>query len=166
MKRMLCLTATLLVAIGIGVAGTPTAYAVPPTTRTFVLEGTQPLADCGDFLVLDQYDVEIVQTNFFDQDGVRVAIQQRIHGTDTYINSVTGESITMPTNFTVHFDTQALQNMSTGMVYRLTVPGLGAVLLNVGRSVYDFSEHEFVVLDGPHQVVEGDTSELCQPLAQ
>jgi hypothetical protein len=45
------------------------------------------------------------------------------------------------------------------------IPGLGGVLLEVGRSVYDFNTDSFVFLAGPHQVSNGDTADLCAAFA-
>ncbi len=158
---LLSLLAAGLVVVGIA----PAAEAVPPTRRTFILDGTEVLANCGSFDVLDRYYAEVVQTNYFDQDGNRVEIHQAIHGTDTYINSVTGEAVTMGSNFMVHYDPETMLNMSAGRVYVLTMPGLGNVLLQVGRSVYDVAAGEFIILNGPHQLVGGDVSGLCAALA-
>lgn len=161
MRRALAALVPSVAAAAILVGFAPAAHAVPPTRTTFILEGTDPLADCGSFTVLDHYYVEVDQTNYFDQDGNRVEIHQAIHGTDTYINSVTGEAITMGSNFMVHYDPQTMLNMSAGMIYHLIVPGLGNVFVEVGRSVYDVAAGEFVVLNGPHQLAEGDVSGLC-----
>jgi hypothetical protein len=136
-------------------------FAAPPTTSTFLLQGTQLLANCNGFQVFDDYDATIVQTNYYDKDGNRVEIHQAINGTDTYRQSVTGQSITMGTHFMVHVDTQTMLNSSAGMQYHLMIPGLGHVLLDVGRTVYDLNAGTFVFLAGTHQVAEGDTAGLC-----
>jgi hypothetical protein len=137
------------------------AFAAPPTRTTIPLHGSQLLADCGGFQVFDDYDAMIDQTNYYDNDGNRVEIHQAINGTDTYRHSVTGQSITMGTHFMVHVDMQTMLNSSSGMQYHLVVPGLGNVLLDVGRTVYDLNAGTFVFLAGPHQVATGDTAGLC-----
>ena len=141
------------------------ALAAPPTTRTFLLQGTQLLANCDGFQVFDDYDATVDVTTFYDKDGNRVEIHQAINGTDTYRQSVTGQSITMGTHFMVHIDLQVGQNSSAGLQYHLMIPGLGHVLLDAGRTVYDFSTGTFIFLAGPHQVATGDTSGLCAAFA-
>lgn len=137
------------------------ASAAPPTRSTFQLQGSQLLANCDGFQVFDDYDVTIVQVNYYNKDGTRVEIHQAIKGTDTYRQSVTGETITMGTHFMVHIDMQTLLNASAGLQYHLTVPGLGNVLIDAGRTVYDLHAETFVFLAGPHQVNTGDTASLC-----
>jgi hypothetical protein len=62
-------------------------------------------------------------------------------------------------------DRQPLVNISTGLQYHLMVPGLGNVLLDAGRTVYDFTTGSYIFLAGPHQVVTGDTAGLCAAFA-
>lgn len=151
----------LLLAVTLALSTVVPVFAALPTTTTYVLQGTQLLASCDGFQVFDDYDVTIVQTIFYDQDGNPIEIHLAINGTDTYRQSVTGQSITMPSHFMARIDVRAGLNSSSGLVYHLVVPGLGAVLLEVGRSVYDFNTGTFVFLAGPHQITSGGTADLC-----
>jgi hypothetical protein len=137
------------------------AAAAPPTTSTFSQQGTQLLADCGSFQVFDDYVGTVGQTIFYDNDGNPVEVHLAINGTDTYRQSVTGQSITMGSHFMVHFDVQTRLISSGGMQYHLLIPGLGHVLLDAGRTVYDGNTGTLVFSAGPHQVATGDTSGLC-----
>jgi hypothetical protein len=141
------------------------AAAAPPTTSTTTVQGTQLLADCAGFQVFDDYAATIGHTYFYDNDGNVIEIHQAINATDTYRQSVTGQSITMGSHFMVHIDVQAGLNASAGMQYHLMIPGLGHVLLEVGHSVYDFNTGVLVFVAGPHQVINGDTSGLCAAFA-
>lgn len=152
---------TLLFAVLFTLSAVSPALAASPTRTTIPLHGTQLLADCGSFQVFDDYDATFVQTDFYNNDGARVAIHQMINGTDTYRHSVTGQTITMGTHFMVHIDMETMLNSSSGMQYHLVIPGLGNVLLDVGRTVYDLNAGTFVFLAGPHQVNTGDTASLC-----
>jgi hypothetical protein len=125
-----------------------------------LLQGSQLLANCNGFQVFDDYDATIDVTNFFDNDGNFVEQHLSIHGTDTYRQSVTGQSITMGTNFMVHIDKQDMLASSGGLQYHLMIPGLGHVLLDAGRTVFD-STGALVFSAGPHQVATGDTAGLC-----
>jgi hypothetical protein len=150
-----------LLAVVLALAVSVPASAAPPTRSTFLLQGTEALADCGSFQVLDDYDVTVEQTIYYDKDGNAVEIHQAIKGTDTYRHSVTGEAITMGSHFMVHFDVATGLNSSTGLKYYLTVPGLGNVLLQVGHSVYNTNTGTWEFVAGPHQLKEGDTADLC-----
>jgi len=56
---------------------------------------------------------------------------------------------------------QSLQNV--GLIFNVTLPGQGTVLLDVGRIV--IVHHEGVVFEaGPHQEENGDTSAFCAAL--
>jgi hypothetical protein len=155
----------LLLAALFALSAISPAAAAPPTRSTFLLQGTQLLANCNGFQVFDDYDATIDQTTFYGKDGNAVEIHQAINGTDTYRQSVTGQSITMGTHFMVHFDVQTRLNSSAGMQYHLMIPGLGHVLLDAGRTVYDVNAGTFVFLAGPHQVATGDTAGLCAAFA-
>src|SRR5690349_19021470 len=74
-------------------------FAAPPVSKTFEIQESGVLADCGNFQVVDDYAATIVVTDFYDNDGNLVEIHTPINGTDTYRQSVTGQSITMPSHF-------------------------------------------------------------------
>jgi len=162
--------AALLLVVGILITFAPTAGAVPTDRFTTLMEGRFTIAECPEpefspgFNVVDQFFIDVDTTLFFDQDGNVTEVHLMIRGTDSYVNNKTGRTITMPSSFMVHFDPETLLNMSTGLQYHLVVPGLGNVLLDVGRTVFDLNTGQFVVLNGPHQVVEGDTSGICLAL--
>jgi hypothetical protein len=125
------------------------------------MEGTVSLADCDGFQVLDDYEITMVRTTFYDNDGNRTQMLIKIDGTDTYRHSVTGQAITMGSHFMIRNDYRAGTGSAMGMQYHLTVPGLGQVLLDVGLLVYDFQVGDYVFSAGPHQVASGDTAGLC-----
>jgi hypothetical protein len=62
-------------------------------------------------------------------------------------------------------DATAQTDAVTGVIARLTVPGSGAVLLDVGRIVTNLETDEVTFQAGPHQLVEGDLADLCEALA-
>jgi len=137
------------------------AFAASPTTVTYPLQGTALLAECDGFQVLDDYDIAIVQTTYYDNDGNRTMLNMKIDGTDTYRQSVTGQSFTMGSHFMVHNDYQAGKFSAMGLQYHLMVPGIGQVLMDVGLLVYDPQVGDYLFFAGPHQVATGDTAGLC-----
>src|SRR5262249_51336903 len=84
-------------------------------------------------------------------------------GTDTFRNSVTGKSFTEPFHNSefaeLNGDLQPDKLTTVGVTLRLTVPGEGAVLLDVGRIVESPGHIEFEA--GPHQALEGDLADVC-----
>jgi hypothetical protein len=156
---------SLLLAVLLAFGTISPTLAAPPTTSTRIVQGTQLLADCGSFQVLDDYYETVGVTNFYDNDGTLIETHFAINGTDTYRQSVTGQSITMGTHFMVQLDRITLLDSAGGMYYHLMIPGLGHVLLDVGRTVYDRATGTMVFLAGQHQVMNGDTSGLCAAFA-
>jgi hypothetical protein len=125
-------------------------------------EGADVLADCGSFQVLDVYETEELDRIYLDQEGNLVKAIVGYWGTDTFTNSVTGKAYTMDFHNTsiIDFSTTPRTNALTGVVYRLVVPGAGAVFLDVGRIVFERGVG-IVFQAGPHQLFDGDFDALC-----
>ena len=146
-------------------AGLGTASANPPEISEQSFSGTEVLTDCGDFQILDDYDLTATLRWFTDKDGNIVSGLRTWHGTESIYNSVTGERYTSHSGQAVKIDPVSGERTTTGVVYRVTVPGAGAVLLDVGRSIFDPGTGEITVIGGPHQLLEGDVQALCAALA-
>jgi hypothetical protein len=56
------------------------------------------------------------------------------------------------------------QTASVGMRFRVAFPGLGVVLLDAGRIVFD-ADGNVVFEAGPHQVFNEDFTEFCAAFA-
>jgi hypothetical protein len=167
MKRVFCLLVLVsLVALG---SFTPAlAQGEPLHLGPFHFEGTEVLADCGTFQVLDHYVADLTVTQFLDDQGIRVRDVRQFSGTDTYINSATGKSITERFHNTLLVEYEAgirTQIVNSGVGYRLTVPGGGAVFLDVGRVVYDGQFNVVFWEAGPHHFLDGDFAGLCAAMA-
>src|SRR5687767_2970534 len=116
-------------------------------------EGTVDVADCGSFQVLDVYELNYISKLYFDKEGNLVKIVEQVWGTDTFVNSVTGKAYPMSFHNTVvvHPPRAAI----TGIGYHLTIPGAGAVFLDVGRIVRDRQGNVYFEA-GPHQFFNAD----------
>lgn len=125
-------------------------------------EGTEVLTDCGSFQVLVNYELNYITRRFFDQEGNLVKIVEQVWGTDTFTNSVTGKAYPMDfhNNVVVDFSTTPPQAANMGVIFRLTVPGAGAVFLDVGRIVLDRQGNVYFQA-GPHQFFDGEVEALC-----
>jgi hypothetical protein len=162
MRRILLLMpiAAMMVAMA-AMAGSAAA------TKPVVVEDTGKddvvVANCGNFLVRDAFVFDFSAKLFFDENGELVMIVEQIRGTDTFYNPDTGKAFTSRFQNTEHIDPAADTDAVTGVISLLTVPGSGAVLLDVGRVVFQGGEVTFQA--GPHQVVGGDVAGLCEALA-
>lgn len=163
MKRVFCLL-VLVSLVALGNFNRASADGGPVHIGPFHEEGTDVLVDCGGFRVLDAFEGDLSITRFFDREGNRERQLVDFRGTDTFINSETGKSFTESFHNVSIVDYDAGTVAAVGVLFRLTVPGGGAVLLGVGRIVI---EPPFTVLfvAGPHQPLEGDFSDLCAAMA-
>ena len=125
-------------------------------------EGTDVLVDCGSFQVLDVYEQTEIFRWFYDQDGNLVKIVGQNWGTDTFTNSVTGKAYPMSfhNNILIDYTPAPRRLANVGVIYRLVVPGAGAVTLDVGRLVYQRGSG-LIFEAGPHQIIAGDFDALC-----
>jgi hypothetical protein len=173
MKRAtgLLLVAGLLV-VGLEMLTRPTpapasAASKPVFLGPFHQEGNALLAECGTFQVLDSYQGELFITAFLDKDGFPQSAIVDFHGTDTFHNSVTGKSFTESFHNKefdqLNGDLQPDQVTKVGVGVRLTIPGEGAIVLEVGRVVERPGSIDFAA--GPHQLLDGDVAGLCAALA-
>jgi hypothetical protein len=163
-KRIIMLS-TLAATMAVMLALAGSAFAASPERETIHEEGTEFIADCGDFDVLTDYVLDAEIITFFDSAGN--PDYDRVHFTfhDFYYNSETSEGFAeTESGHTLDDLPSGNEVTSQGLSYRVTVPGGGAVLLQAGRLVFD--EAGNVVFEaGPHQVLSGDTDELCEALA-
>jgi hypothetical protein len=156
-------TLAAIMAVMLALAGP--ASAAKPEVVTFREEGTEFIADCGDFDVLTDFVFDIRALVFFDEEGNEDFARAHVQIQDFYYNSETGEGFT---------ETEASNNVtdlssgeevtSVGLRYHVTVPGEGLVLVDAGRLEFD-ENGEVVFAAGPHQVEEEDFDKLCAALA-
>ena len=160
--------AALLAAMaGSAVASKPVVVEETSTGEDVVVEDCSKFG-FGNFQVLDRFVLNSIAKEFYDDNGDLIRVVEQINGTDTFVNSVTGKQFTSKFQNTEHIDATAQTIAVTGVIGRLTVPGSGAVLLDVGRIVIDVTlpEPEVTFQAGPHQLVNGDDlPELCEALA-
>jgi len=148
-----------------------TAFAVPsgsfaakPMVSHEHVEGDpEPIAECESFTILIQSSYDLTERRFFDRKGTLTKLEGSASGTDTFINSETVKAIEAPFRNNFLGDPQTPQRASTGVIFKVTVPGAGAVMLEIGRLV--FQAGELVFQAGPQQFSDGDLDALCAALA-
>jgi hypothetical protein len=172
MKRMIILS-TLVATTLVVLALAGPASAIPPTS-----EELDP--DMGDVLLVencvvggetfdirDDFEGHTTATTFYDRNGDPVRIRFFSEYVDRFYNSVTGKEYTATTATTIDFvDPETGQLEAHGLIYHLTVPGAGVVLLDAGTLIRT-AEGELVFESGQHQIVgsEPDTEKFCEALA-
>jgi hypothetical protein len=166
MRRILLLitVAAMMVAMA-AMAGSAAAIKPVVEEGTIAPKDPVPIGDCEGFQVLDLFVLNFSAKEFYDKNGELVRVVEQIRGTDTFINSKTGKEFTSRFQNTEHIDLTAEPVKAvTGVQGLLTVPGSGAVLLDVGRIVTNLETDEVTFQAGPHQLVEGDLAGLGEAL--
>lgn len=173
MRRILLLitVAAMMAAMLAAMAGSAAAIKPVVVEPPKLIEGDIEIADCsefgfGNFQVRDKFEFTFTAKEFYDKNGELIMVVEQIGGTDTFYSPETGKEFTSRFQNTEHIDLTAEPVKAvTGVIARLTGPGSGAVLLDVGRIVTNLETDEVTFQAGPHQLVEGDLAGLCEALA-
>ena len=125
---------------------------------------------CGSFQILQSDTVTARFTLFYDQAGnvTQAVFHDRAQG--TFSNSVTGQSVpfegtvTETLTFATPGDFSTVTTTYTGDVFKVTLPGSGLILHDVGRAV--FAPDGTITFEaGPHQLLHGEVQKLCAALS-
>jgi hypothetical protein len=128
----------------------------------------QVAADCGDFTVLADTVYRGHATLRFDAAGNLLQISAHERFTEVLYNS------NDPTKYLSSNPQQAsnllvnIENSTewvAGSIFKFTLPGVGVVLHDVGRLVYDTNTGEVLFQAGPQQYLNGDIAALCAALS-
>ena len=165
LARTFRLAAGLAAAMTMVIAGATGAHAGVPLTVEESAEGDEFLTDCGDFDLRDHFTFEIHGKVFLDDAGNPVRIVEQVSGTDTFYNSVTGESVTGTINAGETVDLVDGTVTENGTIGRITVPGLGVVFFDVGKFIIDFDEGLVFLAGRHHAFFEEDYAQLCALLS-
>lgn len=153
----------LLVAVSV-VVTTPASATPPEIVRIQDIHIEQTDSTSCDFPFLEVFDGRVTITTFFDSAGDATSVRFHLPFQGRLTNEATGESVQAQQ---VLNDTLNLENGTetfAGLRFRAVFPGIGAVLLDAGRVVFD--ETGAVVFEaGPHQVVNEDFAEFCAAFA-
>ena len=167
MRRILQMSGIALLAA----AWASTAGAKPPSINTFTVVDDFEIIQCGDYNVRTNADTKITEKTWFDGAGnpVRLQVQLKVTRSE-YYNDVYPEISAsqgangVGENISIHFDFVTGAEHWTGNGFRLTIPGIGRVIWDVGT--YKLDEDGNGVFHGQSFFAEGDTGlALCEALA-
>jgi hypothetical protein len=117
---------------------------------------------CDGFTLDGEGTDQIMVAVFYDKEGNPVKTQLHIRYAGTLTHSVTGETWRDPQYAMFQEDLLKGTASYVGLIYRITVPGKGVVVIDAGRVV--FSEEGVIFEAGPHQVLNGGDQVLCAAL--
>jgi hypothetical protein len=129
----------------------------------FHYESSFVLTNCGSFRVIDYYVIDWTVTRFFDQAGNLDHYTVQLSGTDTVTNSETGKAYSGYVHDVYTIDLVEGTRTDMGIYWHITVPGAGAVFLDIGRVVFQ-GRGNIIFEAGPHQELDGDFDALCAAL--
>ena len=171
MKKVLfnLMLASLLVLL----ASASSALAAPPDIVRFSEPFEWGLVDCGDFIVYTRGMQHTTVKTFFDKHGVAIKAQIIVQVTEgEYYNSEDDtHSISQGVNgrgenATLIVDLATGEQTETGALFRLTIPGVGRVVMHVGKFVFDEDYNLLYQAGQDFFLAEGDTGyALCEALA-
>ena len=122
---------------------------------------------CG-FPVQLRFEGEGTEHLFFEKDGEtpkKVVVNYSDNGTATNLD--TGTTISGHDAWTVIVEFEdgvPITETTAGLFFHFNAPGHGIVLIDAGKIAFDLATGE-VVVNGPHQVWEGDFDAFCAALA-
>lgn len=156
---------TIVVGVTVALTSASAVMAGPPVTTSGVETGDAFLADCGAFDLRDSFVFEWNGKLFFDEDGNLTRVVEHVGGSDTFYNSVTGESVTGTINSGETVDLVAGTVTQNGTIGRITVAGEGAFFFDVGKFVFSFDDGLVFLAGKHHGFIEEDYEQLCELLA-
>jgi hypothetical protein len=171
MKRIIMvLTLGATMALMLALAGS--ASAATPERETFHAEGTGHIINCADdngiFAVLFDWEIDGRILTYFDSAGnpdyarAHVIGRRVVYSTENPEEGFAGNEAW---NSLIDFPSENVASIvaTSGLRFRLTVPGEGVVLLSAGRVVVE-DDAEVVFQAGPRPVGE-DYDRLCEVFA-
>jgi hypothetical protein len=104
---------------------------------------------------------------FFDQEGAAVGANVAEHSAGTL--SANGITLRFASSDNEHYDFQAGTLAEVGLVFRYSGQGVGAVLMDRGRLIWNVDGNGEMIGPptfeaGPHPELQGDFGELCAAL--
>jgi hypothetical protein len=128
--------------------------AAQPVVETFYNEDSFTFAGpCPNGVILEgSFSERLRITTFFDKDGNPIRVQIKIDVSGVVTNPVNGQSVSNPSHQMVTLDLIEGTETVAGLVYSVTVPGVGVAFHDVGRVVFD-AEGNTIFEAGPHDVL-------------
>jgi hypothetical protein len=159
-RRLLVLTALALSSI---LLIAQPASATPPFVETFHDEGELLFADCGTFQLTETFTVDVRVTTFFNAQGDAVKATMHVNYVGVITNSASGNTYSNPRHLQIVTDLTTGETTIVGLVFLTPVPGLGPVLHDTGKVIFD-ANGDVTFVAGPHTQLLGTSPDPCTVL--
>lgn len=137
-------------------------HAAGPTVEKFHNEDTF-VADCGTYLLEGSFVEDVRATTFFDKTGTPIKVEFHFNYVGTLKNLSSGRTFRDPGHYKVVLDLRNGTQSAIGMIFAITVPGEGVVVLDAGKVVFD-SDFNIIFEAGPHQFLHDGPARVCAAL--
>jgi hypothetical protein len=157
---------TMIAVIALLATAVNSVAALQPTSEPIHWESQGDIVgDCGDFLILDSWTMDITATYYWNKDGTLDRYHLHGEAADNMSNSVTGKTVSGRTegyNFFEGVEDAPGVWKHAGLMYHITVPGAGVVLVDAG--LFYMVDGQITYLKGNHQFNGGGYAGLCAAL--
>jgi len=148
----------------------PLALAVPasaggPGFDSGSDSGSVFITDCGDFEIWDDYVTNWSGKVFQDDEGNTTRVVERIWGSDTFVNTTSGESVTGTFSNGEIVDLSEPTVTQNGSNGKITLPGVGLVFIDVGKYIFNIETGELTFVKGQHGFIDENYTKLCEVLS-
>src|SRR5215207_8723626 len=143
-------------AAAVALLAVPAAYADQPTfTHTQPITFDQFDTTSCAFPFREVGDGFVSRTVFVDENGTPTRILTHFNIDGVAINEATGKTAQLQENLIVDSDLESGERTWSGIRIKATMPGGGALILDVGRVIFDASG-EVIFEAGQHQLLHED----------
>jgi hypothetical protein len=152
------------------VAGCAAAVALLAASAAYA---DQPAFTHNEPITFDQFDTTscafpfreigdgfVSRTVFVDENGNPTRILTHFNLDGVAVNEANGKTAQLQENLIVNRDLETGERTWSGMRIKATMPGGGALLIDVGRVIFD-STGEVIFEAGQHQLIHEDFADFC-----
>ena len=153
-----------ILALALAVAPAPALATAPVQERFDFAYAAEPMASCGDFVILADGAGTTHLTTFFGRDGAPERVTLHGHYSGLMTNPLNGKTLAdAPSVPFVTLDLDTGVQTSIGTYWNVTIPGEGVIVVEAGRLVFDGAGPP-VFIAGPHLPPPETIATLCEAL--
>jgi hypothetical protein len=101
------------------------------------------------------------RTVFVDENGTPTRIRTHVNVDGIAVNEATGKTAQLQENLVIDTRLEAGERTWSGIRIKATMPGGGALIIDVGRALFDTATGEVTFEAGQHQLIHEDFADFC-----
>jgi hypothetical protein len=107
----------------------------------------------------------VSRTVFVDENGIPTRVRTHVNVDGVAVNDANGKTSQLQENLVIETELDAGERTWAGIRIKATMPGGGALLIDVGRVIFDVATGEVIFEAGQHQLVHEDFADFCEAMA-